>query len=76
MGTKLGVLRGRKVIAFPDVDAYDLWNEHLPPLGIAVSDLLERTATEDERQRKIDIADRIIAERLSGCQSNFDSRTE
>ena len=34
-----------------------------PPLGIDVSDLLERTATKDDQKRKIDIDDRIIAER-------------
>lgn len=67
LGAKLGVLRGRKVIAYPDVDAYAFWNEQLSPLSIDVSDLLEKTATEDERKRKIDIADRIIEERLGGC---------
>lgn len=73
---KLDILRGRKAIAYPDVDAYAFWKEQLSPLGIDVSDLLEKTATEDERKRKIDLADRIIEERLYGCQRIFDSRAE
>ena len=76
LGAKLCVLRGRKVIAYPDVDAYAFWNEQLSTLGIDVLDMLEKTATEDERKRNIDVADRIIEERLGGCQTNFDSRTE
>lgn len=76
LGSKLDVLKGRKVVAYPDVDAYDLWKERLSTLGIEVSDLLERTATEDEWKRKIDLADRIIEERLYGCQRNFDCRIE
>lgn len=63
LGSKLNVLRGRKVIAYPDVDTYTLDMSDSPPLGIDVSDLLERTATKDDQKRKIDIDDRIIAER-------------
>ena len=37
---------------------------------------VEKNATEDERKRKIDLADRIIEERLSDCQRNFDSCVE
>ena len=62
LGPKLNILHERKVIAFPDVDAYDLWKEKLTPLGIIVSNILEKTATEEERLRKIDIADRILTQ--------------
>lgn len=67
LGSKLDVLKGRKVVAFPDIDAYEEWKSKLSPLGITVSDWLERTATVDERVRKIDLADRIFEERLVGC---------
>ena len=64
-------LRGRKLILFPDTDpkgiAFKRWNdaatlvqqqlfwENSPP--IYVSDLLERKSTENQKSRKIDIAD-------------------
>ena len=72
LGSKLDILKGRTVVAFPDVDGYEEWKSKLSTLGITVSDWLERTATEYERKRKIDLADRIIEERLYGCQRNFD----
>ena len=62
---KLSVLEGRRVIAFPDVDAYWYWREKLsqfPRLKIRVSDLLERCATPIEREEKIDIADWLISD--------------
>ena len=68
---KFRPLRGHRLILFPDTDptgeAYKLWYETAqmvqqqlfwegsPP--IHVSDLLERHATEDQKQRKIDLAD-------------------
>lgn len=68
---KFRPLRGRKLILFPDTDptgeAYKLWYETAqtvqqqlfwedsPP--IYVSNLLERQASEDQKQRKIDLVD-------------------
>lgn len=62
------VLRGRKVIVFPDVGATDKWRERvcrISRLGvnITIRDFLERSATPQEREREIDIADRILAQR-------------
>ena len=60
---KLSVLRGRKVIAFPDVDGYRQWKEKLSAIGdmtITVSDVLEKNATDKERLAHIDIADWLI----------------
>ena len=71
-GSKLDVLKGRTVVAFPDIDGYEEWKSKLSTLGITVSDWLELTATEYERKRKIDLADRIIEERLFGCQRYSD----
>ena len=68
---KFRPLRGHKLILFPDTDttgqAFNKWSEYAqtvqnqlfwedsPP--IHVSDLLERQATDDQKQRKIDLAD-------------------
>ncbi len=63
-GEKLDALKGRDVIAFPDVDAYDTWKEKLTSVNfhVTVSDYLEKTATPEERGAKIDIADRLLSE--------------
>ena len=37
-GSKLDVLKGRTVVAFPDVDGYEEWKSKLSTLGITVSD--------------------------------------
>ena len=69
LGDRLDSLYGRRVIAFPDVDAYQEWTQKLkerPWLSILVSDYLETTATEDERNAGADIADRLISFCRSG----------
>jgi len=53
---RLSVLKGRTIIAFPDVDGYDLWRckaAEMPELQISVSDLLERVATPEDRKNHI-----------------------
>ena len=64
---KMGALKGRRVTAFPDVDGFNEWKQKckdLARLGIVidVSDVLERNATLEERERKIDIADWILSQ--------------
>lgn len=64
LGDRLDALYGRRVIAYPDVDAFAEWSTKLkerPWLSILVSDYLETTATEEERNAGADIADRLIA---------------
>ena len=64
LGDRLDALYGRRVIAYPDVDAFADWSAKLkerPWLSILVSDYLETTATEEERNSGADIADRLIA---------------
>lgn len=64
LGDRLDILRGRRIIAFPDMDAYDTWTEKLllrKDLSVLVSDYLLATATELERSTGADIADRLIA---------------
>src|SRR5690606_39778453 len=57
-------LRGRKVVLYPDLGAYDRWSEkakELKPIcSISVSDLLEQVATEKERDNGFDVADYLI----------------
>ena len=62
---KLKVLKGRTVIMFPDVDGFEYWTKRakdIETIGckVIVSDLLEKNATDEERKKKIDIADWLI----------------
>ena len=61
---RCSALTGRKVFLFPDLGAYDKWNEKAKSLtGIAslqVIDLLEKKATQAEREEGLDIADFFI----------------
>lgn len=65
---KLSVLAGRKTIAFPDIDGYEEWKKKLSSaeIDIAVSDILQRYATEEQRKAHIDIADLIIQWKQNG----------
>lgn len=57
-------LTGRKVFLFPDLGAYDKWNEKAKSLAgfasLQVVDLLEKKATQAEREEGLDIADFFI----------------
>jgi hypothetical protein len=59
-----GILKGRNVTLFPDLNGYDKWKrkaENLSHLtSFHVSDLLECKATEQERKQGLDIADYLI----------------
>ncbi len=62
---KLKVLQGRTVIMFPDVDGFEYWSnkaKEVEAIGckVVVSDLLEKNATPEDRERKIDLADWLI----------------
>ena len=60
---RLTVLKGRKIIAFPDIDAYHDWlrrTTDFPHLNLKVSDLLEKHATPADRAAHIDLADWLI----------------
>ena len=63
LNERLNVLRGRKVVAFPDVDGYAEWRTKLSAmagLDVTVSDYLERVATPEDRENHVDIADLLI----------------
>ena len=60
---RLLVLKGRKVVAFPDIDGYDEWQRKLaeyPQLSITISPILQHNSTQADRDAHIDIADWLI----------------
>lgn len=65
LGNKLDALSGRKVVAYPDVDAYDFWCEHLAShSNIKVSDYLQHIAGDNPSVNHMDLADLILESRL------------
>ena len=63
LNERLHVLRGRKVIAWPDVDGFQEWTDKLAGfegLDITVSPLLQQEATAEDLAAHIDIADWLI----------------
>lgn len=64
---RLMALKGRKATAFPDIDGYDEWRKkakNYPMLDVTISDILERNATHEQRERQVDIADVLLEEIL------------
>lgn len=74
---KMKVLRGKRVVAFPDVDGFEEWQgraKELKSIGIdiVVSDYLNRVATAEQRANKIDVADLILEQHKSSGQILLD----
>ena len=64
---RLLVLKGRKAIAFPDIDGFQEWTEKLAKysdLGITVSPIPQQNATTEDLENHIDIADWLIRYKL------------
>ena len=60
---RLLVLKGRKVVAYPDVDGFQEWTEKLAKyedFHISVSPILQQEATPEDLDNHIDIADWLI----------------
>lgn len=63
------VLKGRQIILFPDVGAFDKWKTKGSLLAavtgsrVVISDHLEKTASESDRIEGVDVADYIIKSR-------------
>ena len=61
---KCKVLKGRKVVLFPDLKAFDIWETKARGFSnittFTISDLLERKATEAEKEQGFDLADYLI----------------
>lgn len=68
------VLRGRKVILFPDLGATQKWTERAEELSdiasLRVSRILERYATPQEREKGLDLADYLVKQPQGGPQWN------
>ncbi len=61
---KLKALKGRKVVLFPDLMAFEKWREIVNGMpGVTVSDILERRATEADRAAGLDLADYLLREK-------------
>ena len=63
LGDKLDVLRGRHVLAIPDIDAYDTWKQRFAArrdLSVQVSDLLFREGAPETLGPTADLADWLI----------------
>ena len=57
---KLFVLKNRKVKLFPDLKAFDVWQEKVNLLSnCSISDYLERECTPAQREQGADLADYI-----------------
>ena len=72
LNDRVDVLEGRKVVAFPDADAYDTWMEKVaerPWLSIHVSDYILRKATPEQQAAGADVADLLIAWKLGNCHA-------
>ncbi len=73
---KLSILKDRKIIAFPNIDAHQHWTDKLQTLNtqtglnITISDILQKHATPQDRQSNIDIADWLIRWRTTTPSSN------
>lgn len=79
LGDKLKVLKGRDVIAFPDMDGYDEWKTKLSlvtELSVKVSDYLERTASAADRGAHVDIADLLLRKVEGDSMKTADSSME
>jgi hypothetical protein len=65
---KCGVLTGRKVVLFPDLNCFEKWAgkaKHLQSIldcSIVVSDLLERRAAEADNAQGFDLADYLVSQ--------------
>ncbi len=61
---KCSILKGRTVILWPDLNGFDKWSNKAKELShiatFTVSDLLERKATDSEREQGFDLADYLI----------------
>jgi hypothetical protein len=61
---RFSVLRGRNVILYPDLNAFEAWTDKSNELSaiarVSVSDLLESKATNEEKSLGLDLADYLL----------------
>jgi len=75
---KMRALKGRKIALFPDIGAFEQWNEKAQELShiadIKVSNLLERNASEENKG--YDLADYLIQFDLKAFKSGESGKSE
>ncbi len=63
---RCSILKGRRVILFPDLNAYDKWAAKAHELShithFTIADTLERHATDEDRLKGLDIGDYLVEE--------------
>jgi hypothetical protein len=71
---KCSILKGRNVTLFPDLNGFDKWNYKANELShiakFTVSNLLERKASDSEKQQGFDLADYLIKFDLANFLKN------
>ncbi|GAA4276712.1 DUF6371 domain-containing protein [Aquimarina mytili] len=71
---KTKILKDRQVILFPDLGGYDKWKEKIlklcPDADYQISDLLERKASDKQRELGLDVADYLLALELEKYVNN------
>lgn len=78
---KCECLKGRKVILYPDLGAFEDWKNKGETIArsvgfsLSVSDVLERIATPEDRESGFDIADYVIKQLRTGVRSNTGGQT-
>ena len=82
---RMSAAKGHKVILFPDTDSdgqtYNLWCKRADELNtngwqIQVCDYLEKMATPEQREAKIDIADLLIDDLSQRCMTHIAAITD
>jgi len=60
--SKLEVLKGRRVVAYPDLGAYNYWLKCLTKLNIhiTISDFLEKNSSKEQHDKGMDVADFLL----------------
>ena len=76
---KCKVLEGRKVVLYPDLNAFDLWTKKAKELShitlFDISHLLEGKASEAEKKQGLDLADYLIKFPVSAFRSQPEKLT-
>lgn len=57
---KMAILKNRKVKLYPDLGAYSEWYEKAVKFKVEISDLLEKHATQEDRENGLDLADFLL----------------
>jgi hypothetical protein len=64
-GERCKVVKGRTVMLYPDLNAYNKWEAKAKELGFKVSNVLETKASEEEKRQGLDIADYLLRVNIS-----------